>query len=92
MIGEVRMSQRWEGDKLAYHHADIIHPTEGVIGHVHTNGYSPRWAFQIGKFRNKHISSPRVTLLFDGASWDSAEEAAAEAVQRVDRFLEGGAA
>lgn len=78
--------------------ADLIYEGE-TIGSVHQNGYQPKWAFQINQFRWKYLIHPAVSasspfelgglkrLLFDGASFSSAQEAKEAVEVQLTRFL-----
>lgn len=98
-IGPIKENARWEGDALAFLEADLLENGEKV-GSVHQNGYKPQWAFEINRFRHKYRWDPNVVkanpfeagslqrLLFDGAAWDSPEEARDVAQAQLTRFLE----
>ena len=87
------------GHPNAYQHADLLLKGEKV-GSVHQNGFAPRWAFQISKFRAKYMWNPSVcksspteqgslaNLLFDGAAYASPEEARKVVEGKFTTFLQ----
>jgi hypothetical protein len=91
-----RTAERFPGDKLAHNTADLLVDGE-KIGAIHDNGYAPRWAFHISPYRNRPDNTPYHTragdyrspfygLLFDGATFESAEVALAKVQVQVARF------
>lgn len=84
------------GDSLVHQFAEMFANNE-LIGEVHDNGYAPRWAFHINKYRwrqsSKHHNlcsdSRQMTtygLLFDGAGYDSPEAARKHCENQLTRF------
>lgn len=98
-IGPIQKTKaRFKGDKLVYEHADLLLNGE-KIGSVHTNGYKPRWTFNLTQYRwrpdvskyNDECSDTKLYgtaygLLFDGQPVDSAELARAAAENQLTNF------